>query len=171
MLLSDNAEIEMVQAANADDLTIGDLLAQLAGHADKPLVFYYDGRPIRGGYHVTEVKAGQFSALDCGSNPEVWPEVFVQLLDAGNYENHMSAGKFAAIIRKVGERIPLDRNARLTFEVSDGIRPMQMHRASLPLLSQGAVHVDLSPRPASCKPRDRSLGILDGGAKAQPCCG
>lgn len=34
------------------------------------LVFEYDGKAVRSGYHVTEVKVGQFSALDCGANPE-----------------------------------------------------------------------------------------------------
>jgi hypothetical protein len=36
---------------------------------------------VTGGYHVTEVKAGQFAALACGANPESWTEIFVQLWD------------------------------------------------------------------------------------------
>jgi len=38
------------------DLTIGDLLDARAGRQEKPLVFRYDGRPVKLGYHVTEVK-------------------------------------------------------------------------------------------------------------------
>jgi len=70
---------------------------------------------------------------------------------------HMTAGKFAAIIRKVTEHVQLDHSAQLTFELSDGVAPIQLHRAALPAVGQDAIRVELSPRPASCKPRDRWL--------------
>ena len=153
------------------------LLGVIAANPDKPLVFEYGGRSIRPGYHVTEVKAGAFSALDCGANPESWSEIFVQLWDVDEDERkHMPAGKFAKIIRKVSEHVGLDEKARLTFEVSDGVAPMQLHRAAAPTLDGDAVHVALSPRPASCKPRDRWLeeqkrASACCSAGAQPCCG
>ena len=53
------------------------------------------------------------------------------------------------------DRLHLRR--QLTFEVSDGVRPMQLYRAALPEIVAGAVQVELSPRPARCKPRDRWL--------------
>ncbi|MBW9054812.1 DUF6428 family protein [Rhizobium mesosinicum] len=150
------------------DINLGMLLDTLAGTPDLPLVFHYDGRPVKPGYHVTEVKAGQFSALDCGANPETWTEIFVQLWDIeeGN-RTHMPAGKFAAIIRKVSEHVQLSGSARLTFEVSDGVQPMQLHCAAVPTLGDGAVNVELSPRPASCKPRDRWLAEQ---AQSTSCC-
>jgi hypothetical protein len=160
-----------------EDITIGHLLAVCDAHATTPLVFSYDGRPIQPGYHVTEVKAGQFAALDCGGNPEAWSEIFIQLWDiveAGR--THMTAGKFAAIIRKVSEHVRLDPGARLTFEVSDGIAPMQLHCAGSPSLSAGVLAVALSPRRASCKPRDRWLEAQNASAccspsaSKQPCC-
>ncbi|RWD86696.1 DUF6428 family protein [Mesorhizobium sp.] len=158
MLSSDNRKIAPTLPLEPSDLTIGDLLDALADHKDKPLVFRYDGRPVKPGYHVTEVKAGQFSALDCGANPESWSEIFVQLWDVDEGRPvHMPAGKFAAIIRKVADHVALDQSARLTFEVSDGIRPMELHRATRPTLVGDAVEVELAPRPASCKPRDRWL--------------
>ena len=152
------------------DISLDALLERAALAPDLPLVFFYDGRPIRAGYHVTEVKAGQFSALDCGANPESWAEIFVQLWDIDESgRSHMPAGKFAAIVRKVSEHVALGGSAKLTFEVSDGIRPMELFCAGAPVELDGALHVDLSPRPASCKPRDRWL------AKQQPvmqnCCG
>lgn len=158
-LAVDNRLFAHTAVADPADITIGELLHALAGHADKPLVFSYEGRAIRPGYHVTEVKAGQFSALDCGANPEAWSEIFIQLWDVdGDDGGHMPAGKFAAIIRKVTEHVALDPTAKLTFEVSDGVRPMQLHRAAMPEATGAAVHVALSPRPASCKPRDRVVG-------------
>ncbi|MES0202299.1 DUF6428 family protein [Mesorhizobium sp. LNHC209A00] len=154
------------------------LLGFLTDHKDRPLVFFYEGRPVLPGYHVTEVKAGRFDALDCGGNPESWSEIFVQLWDVNEDRTHMPAGRYAAIIRKVTEHVGLNEPAKLTFEVSDGVRPMQLYRAALPRLTDGAVHVELAPRPASCKPRDRWLeeeksakACCGPSAGRQPCCG
>jgi hypothetical protein len=160
--------------AQSAEVSIGDLLAALDGHKSLPLVFRYDGRPVKPGYHVTEVKAGDFAALDCGANAEAWKEIFVQLWDVHEGEReHMPAGKFSAIIRKVTEAINLDMSAKLTFEVSDGVQPMQLHRAAFPTIMDGRVIVELSPRPASCKPRDRWLEEQASasccGGSAKPC--
>jgi hypothetical protein len=173
MLPSAKSEVRHSAALISDEVTIGELLEALARHAEKPLVFSYAGRTVKPGYHVTEVKAGQFASLDCGANPESWSEIFVQLWDVDEGERtHMLAGKFAAIIRKVAERVPLDTTARLTFEVSDGMEPMQLHRASLPRVVAGEVRVALSPRPASCKPRDKAwLETPTRSEKETKCCG
>ncbi|MGO4568269.1 DUF6428 family protein [Rhizobium sp. 2YAF20] len=152
-----------------NDISLGELMSILSGAEDSPLVFYYDGQPVKPGYHVTEVKAGQFSALDCGANPEAWSEIFIQVWDIEEDDcTHMPAGKFDAIIRKVTQHVKLDDSAKLTFEVSDGVKPMQLYCAAVPTLRAGAVHVDLSPRPASCKPRDRWLAEQ---AQTSTCCG
>jgi hypothetical protein len=150
------------------DITLGRMLESIAATPDIPLVFSYQGRPIKPGYHVTEVKAGQFSALDCGANPEAWSEMFVQLWDIEEGDRtHMSAGKFAAIVRKVSEQVRLDDTAKLTFEVSDGVQPMQLFCAETPVDVHGVLTVALTPRAASCKPRDRWLAEQ---ASASSCC-
>ncbi len=59
------------------DISLGHLLDTIDGVRDLPLIFSYDGRPVKRGYHVTEVKAGQFAALDCGAEHEEWSEIFV----------------------------------------------------------------------------------------------
>jgi hypothetical protein len=183
----DNREFEQVTKTDdmrfddmtPDEMTIGDLLGLLADHKDKPLVFSHGGQAVKPGYHVTEVKAGAFSALDCGANPESWTEIFIQLWDVDEGERtHMPSGKFAAIIGKVSEHLSLDPAAKLTFEVSDGLAPMQLHKASSAAVSDGQVDVQLVPRAASCKPRDRWLAAQSQVAasccaaeKGQPCCG
>lgn len=167
----------------AIDISLGTLLDAAAANPDKALVFHYGGRPVKTGYHVTEVKAGQFSALDCGANPEAWSEIFVQLwdVDEGGRE-HMRAGKFAAIVRKVSEHVKLDGSAKLTFEVSDGVVPMQLYCAASPVVTDGMLSVDLVARPSSCKPRDRWLAgqaetvpsaccAPAAGAASSKCCG
>lgn len=168
-------EVSVPPAPAAEDIAIGALLATCDRQAALPLIFTYEGRAIRQGYHVTEVKAGQFAALDCGGNPEAWSEIFVQLWDVIDGDRtHMTAGKFAAIIRKVSEHVQLDASARLTFEVSDGVAPMQLHCAASPAVSGGVLFVALSPRAASCKPRDRWLEqerAKSGTGGKQPCCG
>lgn len=133
------------------------LLDTLAGHRTKPLIFSFDGRDVRPSYHVTEVKTGTFRALDCGANFESWNEIFIQLWDIEEESRgHMPAGKFLAIINKVGDVVGFDSHAKLTFEVSDGISPMQLYRAES-IDVKDEVRVTLSARPSSCKPRDRWL--------------
>lgn len=140
------------------ELLLGPLLDLVARHSDLPLVFRYEDGKIEAGYHVTEVKAGRFVSLDCGANPESWNETFIQLWDIPEEgKTHMRAAKFAAILGKVEASLGLDRQARLTFEVSDGIRPMLLMRAATPRVENGEINIDLLPRAASCKPRDRWL--------------
>lgn len=156
MIVTDNSDFHGPSSAPVE-MTIGGLLEALAGHEESPLVFLYDGRAIRPGYHITEVKTGQFAGLDCGANPESWTEIFVQLLDGHEEDSHMRADKCAAIIRKVMDHVSLDPSAKLTFEVSDGQGPIQLQYARQREVADGNIYVHLSPRPASCKPRDRWL--------------
>ncbi|WP_085024830.1 DUF6428 family protein [Ensifer aridi] len=153
------------------DITLAALLEKLGEAAAMPLVFEYDGKTVRAGYHVTEVKAGQFSALGCGANPEAWSEIFVQLWDVDDGDRtHMTAGKFSAIVRKVSEHVALDGSAKLTFEVSDGVKPMQLYCAEKPVERGDSLVVHLAPRPSSCKPRDRWLAAQVAASQSS-CCG
>lgn len=152
------------------DVELDQMVKALGNKADLPLIFHYDGRPVKPGYHVTEVKLGKFSGLDCGANPEAWTEIFVQLWDIDEGDRtHMQAGKFCSIIRKVSDHVRLDEPARLTFEVSDGVRPMQLYRADAPSFVDGVVNVMLHPLAASCKPRDRWLE-QQSAAQSTECC-
>jgi hypothetical protein len=151
----------------AGEIGAAELLETLAQHAGKPLIFSYSGRDVLPGYHVTEVKTAAFEALDCGANYESWHETFIQLWDVPPEDDRgfMPAGKFLAIIRKVAEKVPFDPAAKLTFEVSDGKRAMQLFRAFGVAVSDDAIRVALTERPASCKPRDRWL------EQQASCCG
>lgn len=170
MLTTDKSPIDtpVLPAAHADGISIGTLLTQLAAHGDLPLNFAFEGGEIRSGFHVTEVKAADFSALDCGANPESWSEIFIQLLDVDGEGPHMPARKFSAIIRKVTEHVKLGMEARLTFEVSDGAEPMRLFKAGPPEVGPSRIVVPLTARAASCKPRDRWLA--EERATASSCC-
>ncbi|WP_313611069.1 DUF6428 family protein [Rhizobium sp.] len=143
---------------HSSDISLGHLVDVLSGAPDAQLIFTYGGNSIRPGYHVTEVKAAQFSALDCGANPEAWSEIFIQLWDIDEDDRtHMPAGKFSVIIRKVADYVRLGQTAKLTFEVSDGVDPMALYCASTPHLDNGRFYVELVARASSCKPRERWL--------------
>ena len=153
-----------------EEISAENLIETLAGLKDRPLVFHYEGHDVRPSYHVTEVKTGSFRALDCGANAESWNETFIQLWDIEeDNRGHMPAGKFLAIINKVAEAVGFDKDAKLNFEVSDGVKPMQIYRAER-LEAGDVVRVFLSARPSSCKPRDRWLAD-NVKSEAQPCCG
>jgi hypothetical protein len=153
------------------ELSTAGLLADLESHRSKALIFRYDGQDVLPGYHVTEVKAGAFQALDCGANLESWPETFIQLWDIPPEDDRgfMPVGKFLAIMGKVAASVPFDKDAKLTFEVSDGKQAMRLYQASAVEIDGDAVRVALTRRAASCKPRDRWLENQE----AQPisCCG
>jgi hypothetical protein len=87
----------------------------------------------------------------------------------------MPAGKFLGIVGKVAKAIPIEPSARVTFEVSDGIRAMALYRAESIVVDCEVIRVGLKPRPASCKPRDRWLEKQQAEAcckpSAKPCCG
>lgn len=153
----------------------------VAAHPGKALVFHYGGRDTLAGYHVTEVKTAQFAALDCGANPEAWIETMIQLWDVPEEpaRARLSVDTFLAIMRKVAAQVPLHDEARLTFEVSDGVRPIELYRIENVVADGGVLRIALAPRAASCKPRDRWLaheapsaqpfrGVAEVGAA---CCG
>jgi hypothetical protein len=151
------------------EISLGAVLDTLRPNPEKQLVFVYGGREVQSGYHVTEVKSGQFESLDCGATPEGWRETFIQLWDVPEKGRaHMAAGKFLAIMRKVDEALPLDRNAKLTFEVSDGGHPMALYKAQRILTCETQIRVELAQRSSSCKPRDRWLQERN---NAAACCG
>ena len=157
----------------AGRLATADLLAQLAPHAAKPLVFAYDGRETQAGYHVTEVKAGRFESLDCGAVPESWHETVIQLWDipAEPGRAPMTVAKFLAIMRKVADRVPVDDQAKLTFEVSDGTDAVRIFVPADVAVDDDAVRVALRPRPAVCRPRDRLWLEQEEAAKPTASCG
>jgi hypothetical protein len=157
-------------SAKTGEISAANLLGELDGQRGKRLVFNYEGHDVSPGYHVTEVKTGAFQALDCGANFESWSETFIQLWDIPPEDDRgfMPVAKFLGIIGKVAAAVPFDPEAKLTFEVSDGKRAMQLYRASSVAVDGETVRVRLTQRPSSCKPRDR---WLERPSAARSCCG
>jgi hypothetical protein len=150
--------------------TLHALQAALAPHADALLRFSYGGRAIAPGYHVTEVKRATLMSLDCGADRESWTETVIQLLDVDGGEGQMTVGKFLAIVGKVQRDVGLEEGARLIFEVGGHGEAMRLYAGGHVQVMGDGVLISLSPRQASCKPRDRWLLAAPAG-HASACCG
>jgi hypothetical protein len=139
------------------DPPTGSFLEALKPYTALPLVIAYAHRETRAGYHITEVKSGRFSALDCGGNPEAWSETFIQVWDVpGEPQSRvMTVGKFLAIMDKVADDVGLDKDSRLTFECGDDVGVIGVYAVEGVTVEADRVLISLSPRHASCKPRDR----------------
>ena len=169
MQIQGQAFLQTQPVSFGGEISAAALLAELSEHRNKMLIFSYEGRDVQAGYHVTEVKTGAFQALDCGADYESWHETFIQLWDSPqeDHRRFMPVSKFLAIIGKVADKVPLDTDAKVTFEVSDGRKAMALYRASGIGFEDDVVRVELTQRPASCKPRDRWLELPE---VPQSCC-
>ncbi len=149
-----------------------DFVSALQPHADKTLVFEYDGKRIQPGYHVTEIKAASFRSLDCGANPQQWNETIVQLWDVADEpeRGHMSTKKFLGIWNKVHRDVGLDEAAEIKFECGDAQTPAVHYTFESMHEEGGSVVVSLEPVRATCKPRDRWWMDADGAVQADACC-
>lgn len=151
------------------DASLGAVLDALAAHAGRRLVLRYAGKTIQPGYHVTEVKAGSFVTLDCGGNPDAWQETILQVEDlpaSAETTDHMTVATFIGIIEKVGRRVALSPDARLTFEVGPPDQPMQILDVAALSVEVDRVFLQLQGRAAICKPRHR----VQQASAASSCC-
>ncbi|MDZ5450968.1 DUF6428 family protein [Labrys sp. ZIDIC5] len=164
-----NASASPLMIEFGGDASHSGFLAALKPHAGKALVLNYGGRTIRPGYHITEVKAGAFITLDCGASPDAWRETILQVedIEATAGGDFMSVAKFERILQRVAERVDLEADARLTFEVGQPGEPMQIFDVgALEIAGGEQLVLKLEGRPAICKPRHR----LEQLAEATACC-
>ena len=147
-----------LMAPPAADASLAKILSVLDTHDDKELQIAYGGRRTQSGYHVTEVKAGSFVTLDCGSNPDAWQETVLQVEDipARDGDRAMTVRKFRNILVQVDKKIRLDQDARMTFEIGVPGAAMQVFDVAGVEIDQDIVVLQLGPRPAICKPRHRA---------------
>ena len=149
------------------ETSLSSVQAALASHDELPLHIDYLGRRAQPGYHVTEVKAGSFVTLDCGSNADAWQETILQVEDipAEPDGRQMTVRTFRSILMQVDRKVRLNGEARLTFEIGLADEPMAVFDvAGISITPDGAV-LQLGPRPAICKPRHRAAL-----AGASQCC-
>lgn len=152
----------------AADTSLAIVLEALAPHEEKALVIDYgDGRQVRPGYHITEVKAASFVTLDCGNNTDAWQETILQVEDIPPPEGRsfMRVGKFRSILAQVNRKVRLSSDARLTLEIGRPDEAMRVYDvAAVDIVDDSAV-LRLGERPAICKPRHRAAQ-----GEASACC-
>lgn len=139
-------------------MTTHDFISRLREAPTKQLVFTNsDGATIHGGYHLTELKAASFDAVDCGAQKNQWNETIVQLWVPEDEENgeFMTAEKFLAIYDKVSRLIPLDATAEIRFEYGDEDFPPSNYHVENISEKSTELRVQLRLPRATCKARDR----------------
>lgn len=135
--------------------------------AATPVVFATDSARIGPGYHVTELKLAQISALDCGGNQHAWTETQVQLLDGADGA-YLTAGKVAAILRRSAQAIEGLLDAALWIEMAPRNAGLSRYRIGAVQATDTAFEINLIQDQAQCKPAV-SLGCC-GSQAVQSCC-
>lgn len=135
-------------------------LETLEKAGNRHLVFMLNGNLlVAPGYHVTEIKALSYDAMDCGGQAAQWRETIVQLWvpEAQEESGFMSARKFLSIYRRVASSMRVDSNAEIRFEYGDVSRPaINYHVGSLEP-EQDKLLVHLRAPNVTCKARDRRV--------------
>ena len=137
-------------------------ITTLEAAADKALVFERraDDKGVRigAGYHVTEVRAVNVRAVDCGAQEDAWAETVVQLWVPEEAEDtFMSAQKFLNILERVTANIPVTETADVRVEYGDAGAPALAYHVEGIGVGAGEVVVRLEPPHVTCKARDRAL--------------
>ena len=103
-------------------------LSALEPFPARALIFDLGEQRVSSAYHLTEVKAVNVSAMECGASSVAWSETISQLWTpdkAGDfYMNvYMNIAKFLAIYRRVAAHLPLDDEAEVRVEYGTVGRP------------------------------------------------
>ena len=111
-------------------MTTREFLDALAPHPDAPLHFDPGSGPLAPGYHVTEFKAVDVRAVDCGGLATSWTETVLQVVPPLRPEaTGMTVGKFLSIWRRVEGAIPIDDHALLRRAVGSVALPVSTSTA------------------------------------------
>ena len=156
-------------------MTTREFIAALRKAPDYRLIFENDAADaVRAGYHLTEIKAAHFDAVDCGSQTNQWHETIVQLwvpADTHDDDEYMTAGKFLRIFDKVTSMIPLQLESEIRVEYGDENFFPSLYHVEAVTGENGDTRVLLVPPATTCKARDRRLAEAEIRACCQPAAG
>lgn len=135
-----------------------------------------EGQTIHSGYHLTELKAASFNAVDCGGQTNRWQQTVLQLwVPADADDDYMSAAKFLNIYDKVRGMIPLNLEAEIRVEYGDENFFSSTYHVRSIAHDQGETRVLLEPPATTCKARDRRIAKSETESCCAPatqmCCG
>ena len=139
-------------------MTTHNFISRLRDAPAKKLVFTNsDGTTIHSGYHLTELKAASFDAVDCGAQKNQWNETIAQLWvpEEEKTGELMTAAKFLSIYDKVARLISLDMTAEIRFEYGDENFPPSDYYVEKISENEAELRVQLRLPQTMCKARDR----------------
>ena len=148
----------------------------LRAQQQNELVFEFNEQTIRPGYHVTEIKHGRISSLDCGSGTHQWNEVVIALLDgpvsrSNNREGYMTGTKFLQIVDTAMKTLPEQNGEQLLFEFNGSNGVVQRFQITEIKAGQTQTHILLAGEQVVCKPAQRMNNSLSAQSNAETCCG
>ncbi|MBL4626912.1 MAG: hypothetical protein JKY00_02535 [Roseicyclus sp.] len=133
-------------------MTLNEALSDLTkSDPDAGLHFTTDGKPIRGGYHVTEFQVAQIRSMTCGGKTDAWDEARVQLMDGHGTQSPMSVGRFLHISGLVAERFPEMGGLPLSIELAPNNKGLHIYRPERPVDAGDKVTLPLRSAQAVCK--------------------
>jgi hypothetical protein len=146
-------------------------LSTLRAHPGLPVVFRTGAHAVSPRYHLTEVKRVSYETMDCGAMTHRWTETQFELwvppLVGGlPGRDHLSAGKFIAIIDRVEKELLLAGDTEARIHVSLGDHPAALYDIASLHAHEGRLWVELTPDRTRCKAAERRVAALTGG-----CCG
>ena len=140
-------------------MTTRDFLDQISPHEQRPLRWRADDTLVPGGYHLTEIKATQVHAMDCGGSAGRWDETVLQILppavDAD--EASMTVAKFLAIFTRVATAVPLADGAHVRIEYGRIGQPAVGYLIDGIEVDAQGVEVRLAPPTVACKGADPTV--------------
>lgn len=140
-------------------MTTREFLDQITPHGQRPLRWRADDAFVPGGYHVTEIKATQVYAMDCGGSAGRWDETVLQILPpavAGD-ESSMTVAKFMAIFTRVASAVPLSDGGHVRVEYGPIGRPAVGYLVDAITVDAHGVEVRLAPPTVACKGADPTV--------------
>lgn len=156
-------------------MNLTDLQSRLAdAPADAALVFATPKGDIGGGYHVTELRHADVTAIDCAARVETWTEATMQLLD-GNDGYHLRVGRFRDILEKSLTTVDGLGAATLRVEFANANQGLGLYRVAGIEGQGGRVLVTLDDDRAVCRPGLAAAlagkpGCCTGGREPAACC-
>lgn len=161
-------------------MTTREFLDQLIPHDQLPLRWRAGDAAVPGGYHVTEIKATEVHAVDCGGSTGRWDETVLQVLPpagAGD-EPSMTVAKFLAIYARVSQALTLSDGAHVRVEYGPIGQPAVGDLIDAIEVGAKGVEVLLAPPTVACKGADPTIEdvpvLRERPAAAAPdatCCG
>ena len=141
-----------------------EFLSLLKQHQDKSLLFEYSKNELVGAnYHITEVKNITIDSVDCGAGTDFWKETIVQLWESPkelDKTEFMSAYKALAILNKVDQIKPMQKDAEIKFEYSNA----DFHTAQLFVddyaMDDTSLVIKLSVEKTDCKAKE-TCGVVE----------